>query len=231
MTLVKGASPTEANKPIIVLVHGLHQTPLIMMPMARFFDKQGCQAVLFGYRSWHGTIASHTQKLAKCLNTLPNDCPLYLVGHSLGGLLIHHYMCTHTHRIGHAVTLGSPHLGSRVAHRLHTVAPFVLGRAYVGALDGSLSQHNTPANIGCIAGNRSLGLGRYFYKDTCHEHDGTVFVAETKLTGAPHLVLPVGHTSMLFDRQVYEQTQHFLRFGFFDSKNAANLRSPAQAVE
>lgn len=216
MTLAKDASPTEANNhKVVVLVHGLHQTPLVMLPMARFFAKQGYQTVLFGYHSWRDELATHTQKLAKRLDALSKEASLYLVGHSLGGLLIRHYMCTHPHRVKRAVTLGTPHLGSRIAHRMHTLAPWVLGRAYVGALDGKLC--GTPTNMGCIAGNRSIGIARYLCKDSaCNDtHDGTVFVSETYLKDTPHIVLPVGHTTMLFDTQVHKQVHHFLCFGCF----------------
>lgn len=237
MTLAKGASLTEANKnlknnrPIVVLVHGLHQTPLIMLPMARFFAKQGYQTVLFGYRSRHNDIIAHTQKLANHLDTLPKDRLLYLVGHSLGGLIVRHYLCSYAHHVQRAVTLGTPHLGSCVAHRLYTLAPFLLGQAYVGGLDGKL--FGTPTDMGCIAGNRSVGLmsmasiRRYFLDDPnqnphtqpCDsQNDGTVFIHETRLEGLPHLILPVAHTTMLFDHQVHYQTHYFLRFGHFGLK-------------
>ena len=51
--------------------------------------------------------------------------------------------------------------------------------------------------LGCIAGTRPMGLGRFFarFDEDC---DGTIGVSETKLPGhTAHVTLPVSHMGML----------------------------------
>ena len=69
--------------------------------------------------------------------------------------------------------------------------------------------------LGSLAGNSPLGIGRIFKLQG--ENDGTVLVEETRFPGmADHILLPVSHTGMLTDKRVAGQTAAFLRHGKFD---------------
>jgi hypothetical protein len=46
-------------------------------------------------------------------------------------------------------------------------------------------------------------------------NDGTVAVAETRIDGADHVVLPVSHFAFLWSKRVAKQTAHFLLYGRF----------------
>jgi hypothetical protein len=77
--------------------------------------------------------------------------------------------------------------------------------------------------IGVIAGNYAVGLGRVVAWDLPLPNDGAVTVAETQVAAACDRVeLPVSHTGMLFSRRVALQTAAFLRDGRFD--HAAGAR-------
>jgi hypothetical protein len=70
-------------------------------------------------------------------------------------------------------------------------------------------------DLGIIAGDLSLGLGRLF-GDVAVPNDGTISVDETKLVGATdHIVLPISHTGMLFSTETAKQTARFLTHGRF----------------
>jgi hypothetical protein len=69
--------------------------------------------------------------------------------------------------------------------------------------------------LGCIAGTRPMGLGRFFasFDEEC---DGTIGVSETKLPGhKAHVTLPVSHMGMLASRAVAAQVGEFLMNGRF----------------
>ncbi|HEX7821000.1 MAG TPA: hypothetical protein VF463_10320 [Sphingobium sp.] len=67
--------------------------------------------------------------------------------------------------------------------------------------------------MGIIAGNRPLPSP---LRVMPHPHDGKVSVASTHLIGeADHIVLPVSHAAMPFNRTVQQQTLHFLTNGLF----------------
>ena len=63
--------------------------------------------------------------------------------------------------------------------------------------------------------NARFGLGHVIGRIE-EENDGSVAVAETRLSGArDHIVLPVSHSGMLFSREVARQVGHFLTHGTF----------------
>jgi hypothetical protein len=69
--------------------------------------------------------------------------------------------------------------------------------------------------LGCIAGTRPLGLGRFFARFD-EECDGTIGVSETKLPGhKAHLTLPVSHMGMLLSTAVADEVGEFLATGRF----------------
>jgi hypothetical protein len=69
--------------------------------------------------------------------------------------------------------------------------------------------------IGIIAGNVPVGMGRLFGSFP-GPNDGMVAVEETRLDGAAdHIVLPVAHTALLWSSEVARQTVWFLEHGRF----------------
>lgn len=93
-----------------------------------------------------------------------------------------------------------------------TAAAAAAAGAGTGAGGGAGAGGN---EIGVIAGDRAVGLGRFFAQFS-EPNDGTVAVRETALDAATdRIVLPVSHTGMLLSRAVARETAHFLRYGCF----------------
>ena len=118
---------------------------------------------------------------------------------------------------GRIVTLGTPHQGSTTAETIRNwgAGTPLLGGAYRNMLDGNLPDLPPGIELGSLAGNSPLGIGRIFKLQG--ENDGTVLVEETRFPGmADHILLPVSHTGMLTDKRVAGQTAAFLRHGRFD---------------
>jgi hypothetical protein len=120
-------------------------------------------------------------------------------------------------RPGRIVTLGTPHVGSAAATALarYGIGKWLLGESVHAGLTGELPPWNDARDLGVIAGDTSVGLGR-FVAQFDSANDGTVAVAETRLPNASdHLVLPVSHLGMLVSATVAKETAWFLSRGRF----------------
>ena len=200
-----------------LLLHGVHMHAWSMLPLARLLRANGIEASVFGYYSVTRSIDTHCWALAAKVEAhyRRHNEPLHLVGHSLGGLVLRHFAERYPELVrGRVVTLGTPHQGSCIAHRLHKFAPFALGKSYPEALNGSAPPIAPSTSWGSLAGCRPLGLGRVFPLNG--DNDGTVLLAETYTQNlADHIVLPVSHTGMIMDKAVAAQVAYFLQNGCF----------------
>jgi pimeloyl-ACP methyl ester carboxylesterase len=217
------------NKPLTIILHGLHQNRLITLPLARTLQKDGFDTVRYGYASLGDPIARHSERLHQWLLTHHNPKrPLNLVGHSLGGLIIRHFIVTYPQwQIHRCVSLGTPHQGSVCANYIKQWCSPLVGHAYVGALDGTCPPLPNGIEMGVIAGDKPMGVGVAFltyhnfrYKHSSLTviggHDGTVYLSESVLENATdYLVMPVTHSQFLINKTVAWQVGQFLRFGKF----------------
>lgn len=204
----------------IILVHGLWMTGMEMSLLKhRLESEHGYHCVMFSYASVTGDIVDHVRKLRELAQQQPCE-RLHFVGHSLGGVVAFKLLeSTPDLPPGRAVFLGSPLQGSRAARAMASSA---LGRMMIGEtvvqelVSVPERRWTVSRELGVIAGSDSVGLGRLLDAQLASDSDGTVLVEETRIDGAAdRIVLPVGHTAMLFDTQVCEQLVHFLRHGRF----------------
>ncbi len=216
-----------AAKEHVVLVHGLWMHGAVMRWMARRIERAGYVVHCFSYASVRMSLAQNAQRLAAFCEAL-NVRGLHLVGHSLGGLLIARMLGDTSNAaqldIGRVVLLGSPFVDSYAARRLCRVR---MGAVAVGASVGDWLRDARPGNlaryeIGVIAGNRAVGLGRVVAPQLPEPHDGTISVAETVVPGArDSVVLHVSHSEMILSVPVVRQVCEFLRRGCFASTEGA----------
>ena len=206
---------------VVVYVHGLWLTGMEGSLLRRRLARDlAAETRAFSYPSARLTVTANARALARYLLELRADT-LHLVGHSLGGLVILKLFENGdgvSLPPGRIVLLGSPLRGSRTAHR---VARLPCGRKILGQgvreelLSNADRCWRKERELGAIAGNLSIGLGRLVGS---HESpsDGTVFVDETLLTGmSQHLVLRESHFGLPFSAEVARQTGLFLSTGQF----------------
>lgn len=188
----------------------------------RLEREYGMRTLLFSYRSVHGKLDENAAALAGFIEQQNVD-GMHIIGHSLGGVLALRMLACESYALpGRVVCLGSPLTGSRAATFLSEQewAEEIVGRSLPGgvihaAANEWASHVCDEREIGVIAGNVPLGLGRLFARFD-EDNDGTVAVSETRLEGArDHLVMPVSHKGLLVSADVADQAAAFLKRGEF----------------
>ncbi|MGI9225185.1 MAG: esterase/lipase family protein [Woeseiaceae bacterium] len=207
----------------VVCVHGFWSHGTGMYLIKRRLEKEfGFRALLFSYRSVHGTLDANADALADFIEQ-QDVAGVHIVGHSLGGVLTLRMLANKGYvGPGRVVCLGSPLTGSRAADILGALewAEKIIGRSLpAGVIHEAANEWASHVceqrDIGIIAGNVPLGFGR-LVANFDEDNDGTIAVSETRLDGATdHLVLPVSHKGMLVSSAVGDQTGSFLKRGEF----------------
>lgn len=224
--LVTFAAPPAARAAdTVVLLHGLGRTPLSMTRLARDLRAQGYDVRNLAYPSQRDdirTLADST--LAPVFASAPSGARIHFVTHSLGGILVRQYLHDHgaPASLGRIVMLAPPNAGSEIVDRLRgwSVYRAVNGPAGIqlgttpGSVPGTLGPAPAGAEIGVIAGNRTLNP--LFSSWLAGPDDGKVTVASTHLAGETgHLTVPYSHTWLMWRRPVLTQIQAFLLTGRF----------------
>ncbi|MDZ4820582.1 MAG: alpha/beta fold hydrolase [Planctomycetota bacterium] len=230
---VKRAARSRPMKgPVVILLHGLGRTRVATDEMADFLKKRGQYDVLqFGYSSTREEIAMHAKSLARVIENLDSR-EIHFVAHSLGNLVIRHYLADHTDaekgispdkRIKRIVMVGPPNNG---AHMAELVGRNVVFETVIGNPGQSLARGwdelekslVIPAcEFGIIAGGKGDDSG--FNPILQGDDDLIVSVKEAKLSGASDFCLvDCIHAKLMDDENVQKAALRFLRQGHFVSK-------------
>jgi pimeloyl-ACP methyl ester carboxylesterase len=221
---------------VVVLLHGLGGFRGTMQPLGDYLRDQGkYQIINVAYPSTLGDIGAHAKALAGIIDQLPEVEELYFVAHSLGNLVVRHYLGDLVARTGkqdprikRMVMLAPPNHGAERARALADSELFgiVLGDSAVqlGARWDSIEPKlATPTfEFGIIAGGRGDDKG--YLSGLPGDNDGILSVATTRLDGARDFVLvPVMHPLTMLNATVKQYTLTFLEKGYFIS---AEKRQP-----
>lgn len=221
------ALPVEAaeSDECVVLLHGLARSATSFLVMEWRLKNEGYKVVNVDYPSTDATI----QTLAN-LNIPPAiaECGdasrIHFVTHSMGGIMVRYYMSTldkPMQNLGNVVMLAPPNKGSEVVDELVDVPGFEtwngVAGSQLGTDPGSLPNLLGPVDysVGVVAGNQSISP--FFSSFIDGPDDGKVGVESTKVEGMKdHIVLPVTHTFIMNNPEVFDQVTLFLRESRFD---------------
>ncbi|MFM0520732.1 alpha/beta fold hydrolase [Caballeronia jiangsuensis] len=109
---------TDARVPVVVFVHGFTAHGRYLSRLAEFVAAHGFAAALFNYDSYRGIdqAARDLEMLLGELDEVIREDGIFLVGHSMGGLVARHFVQYGAERSGIRVrgiaTLGTPHSGA-----------------------------------------------------------------------------------------------------------------------
>lgn len=210
-----------------LFVHGLWLSGGESFLMRRWLAHHGIALRVLPYSSLGESLDTVARRCARQAQAVAarTNMPVHLVGHSLGGIVIHRALqlgLLQPDRFSgdycRVVFLGTPIRGSQSARALNR---WRLARGLLGRSGTELLREEAPARwefaaqLGLIAGTSPYGLGRLLGRFT-GPHDGTVAVAETQLEGATDTrLLPVTHTGMWLSREVADCVARFLNSGHF----------------
>lgn len=202
---------------MVIVVHGLWLTGGAMTILRTRLEHMGFQARSFSYPSVHEDLSHNAAQLFRFVRGLEAE-KIHFVGHSMGGLLVLQMLKEfHDPRVGRVVLAGSPYQNIQAVEKLMRNA---FTQSVVGKSIGQWLREDKPDvadqfEIGVIAGDRSVGLGR-LVTHLPKPNDGTILVNETLVPKAKDtIVLHVSHSQMLFSAPVAEQAAHFIETGSF----------------
>ena len=99
----------------IIFIHGLFMNGTDMSLLRYRFKKNGYNTFQFSYKSTRYTPFQNAQKLSEFIELIQSK-KIYFVCHSLGGIILRHYLSLYPARdLGNIVMLGTPNQTSIVA--------------------------------------------------------------------------------------------------------------------
>ena len=203
----------------VILLHGLWMPGLVMSPLAGRLAAHGYRTHLFDFAGRQRPLETHAERLRRFAYTCSGGAPVRFVAHSLGGLVVLSALAaSDAPVVAGIVLLGTPARGCMAGQRLARFAPgrWMLGESQALWREDRVARWDGRAPLGVVAGSAlSIGLGRFLGR-LPGVNDGVVRLEETEIDGmTERIVLPVGHTQLIFSTRVAEQTAHFLAAGAF----------------
>ena len=214
-------------KPLVALLHGLLRSSRSMARLARALEAEGYDTWLGGYPSQTLGIEACARRVAEALAPRAAGRPLFLVTHSMGGILARYIAGEVGEAAGLSVRgvlmLAPPNAGSRLARRLGGLRVFhrLYGPAgqELGAEAAAWPVPTVPVAV--IAGTHPRGLNPTGWMSQVtglirgdEPSDGTVLVEETRLPGmVDFATVPASHTFIMDHPRVREMVLRFLRDG------------------
>ncbi|MBN8431202.1 alpha/beta hydrolase [Microbulbifer salipaludis] len=233
--LLATAIPVHASD-CVILLHGLAKSDRSMKKLEKAIDDAGFTAVNVGYPSTDFPIETLAgPAIAPALDTCTRQASetaepnhrVHFVTHSMGGILVRHYLSrVRVENLGRVVMLGPPNQGSEVVDKLGNFPGFhfVFGDAGLQLGSGEMSVPNTLGaahfDLGIIAGTSSINP--ILSSMLPGKDDGKVTVERTRLEGMDdHLEMPVTHVFMMKNPEVIAQVIHYLQHGKFQRQTGS----------
>ncbi len=222
--LVADGTIRPYKKKIFVLLHGVIRTRNSMDLLGRYLQEHNTADVIrWGYASTRQTISQHAEKFGELLSHFPKDAEIYLIGHSMGNVVVRRYLKNkQDKRIKRMVMLAPPNQGSAFGRAVNDNVLFealwgVSGQELSNGFDELELQLGTPEfEFGILAGQLEGKLVRNPTLDG--PSDLVVAVEETKLSGAADFrTVHSTHTRIMNQPETLKYVQCFLKNGYFES--------------
>ncbi|MBK8040902.1 MAG: alpha/beta fold hydrolase [Verrucomicrobiaceae bacterium] len=218
------AANTSAE--IVVMLHGLARTPRSMLGAGLWFKKAGYRVAYVSYPSRkmgvedavRDFVAPALQKIA----ARPGVEKVHFVTHSLGGIVFRAWAASHAEKlpVGRAVLLAPPNNGSEIADKL---GDWIVAKKIMGPVLQELrtDENAMPKRLGAVKVETGVIMGDeanlpFFRQWLDGASDGVVTVEGGRIGGLKDfLVLPAGHSWIMWRPKVLEAAVRFIREGSF----------------
>lgn len=216
----------------VVLLHGLARTASSMALMGEGLVAAGFSVASVDYPSRKhriGVLSEQAVRAGVEACGKADADQLYIVTHSMGGILIRDYLSRHElPDLVKIVMLAPPNHGSAVVDNVKE-APGVLWLNGPAFLQLGTDENSLPLQLGAIevdtaiiAGTISINLFLSTFLE--NPDDGKVSVASARLDGmCAMLTVPVSHPYIMKNETVIEQTVLYLQTGRFSEPSAEYL--------
>lgn len=208
----------------VVLLHGMYRSSYAMRPVERYLNTLGYQVTNISYPSTSLEIEELAEQyLHPVISQLRTETkgPIHFVTHSMGGILVRHYLKNHpTPDVGNVVMIAPPNKGTDLVD-VFGGGDFVTDRTgpagkQLSASDQSFVNQLGPVDfhLGVIAGNKN---GNWVTSSLLPgDDDGVVSVESTKVENmADFVTVPYKHYRLRGAKPVLQQAAHFLKYGAF----------------
>ena len=206
---MSGDSCAHSEK--VVLVPGLWFGRPALWLLAWRLRRYGLQVALYRYRARRERLPMARAGLARFMAARGAR---YVVGYSLGGIVVADFCRYHPRAYERAVVVSAPFRGSHAARRLYrcpglrglfgSAAPVLIRGVRIDAMP----------RLGIVTGLKPRGLARLLL--TGGAHDGVLRACETRLRGARDAVaLPLSHAGLVMSRVSAHVILTYLTHGRF----------------
>ena len=230
-------SPYNA-KDVVVLLHGLAETPLTMAALEAALLKDGYWVHNQPYPSTSALMETLADTFARPLLDRFSDArKVHFVTHSLGGVLLHACLQdTPSTNLGRVVMTAPGLQGSEALEAYRHIWLFRMMFGPAAFQSGTEADafarrlvQKAEYELGVIAGCVSLDVMANLFIPW--PHDGKISVGRTKIAGMrDHLVLPTPHDLIASDPVAIAQTLRFLRHGNFFHLMSTGAKAPQPSI-
>lgn len=209
----------------VILLHGLAAHRWFTALLAARLRRNGYRVECWGYNAFSSTldqlIPHFHEQLRELHNRLDDGEPVFLVGHSLGAIILRGALAgLDLPSLRRMVLLAPPNAGSRVAFHfgpwLKWISPLVEELSDREESRVRRLSRELPAGVevGTIAA----------------QWDALVHLDSTRLgSEQDHIILPSLHSGLLYRREAAVQVVHFLEHGRFQ-REGCPMTTPASAA-
>jgi len=220
--LEQGKTDLPVNRHLVLLVHGIGRGPATFAELPDKLRRAGFEARAISYPSTRGSIEDHALQLERLLDRMEGVDEVSFVTHSMGGLVVRRLLTREgawKSRVlpRRLVMIAPPNQGSVIAKVLQPLPLYkliygVAGQQLIPTEVATLPLPGIP--FGIIAGGRQNSVG--YNPLLPGDDDGTLAVAETRLTGAiDFMVLPGLHGFIARSEKIEQPIENFLETGRF----------------
>ena len=225
LSFAEAMQQQDSNEECVILLHGLARSSSSFSKMETELKSSGYHVINVDYPSRKQTIEELSngyisKAVTECKANKADK--IHFVTHSMGGILVRHYLSKHSlDELGHVVMLSPPSQGSEIVDKLGDFPGFHALNGPAGqqldtseeSIPNSLGPVDYP--VGVITGNKSINL--ILSMLIPGDDDGKVSIERAKLEGmTDFLVVPHTHPMIMNSDEVIRQTTLFLEQGAFD---------------